>query len=269
MGDRMPWNAKRQDGALISTTVTSDLTRAPAREPARELQLILCSPKQTFTTRFVGAAPHTPRAAMWLGALTHAAWMPRPLRLPEKTSLCGVSTSPWRSATSPSPRHTAPDLAPRTVSHAISLSLSRRDATAAAAAAAFPLALTPRAAAAAAAAPTAGASCDKKTAKRLAATVELLDLAVQASSVQAWSEAAAMAADPLLDAPALRAALDACAAAAAPPRPDERRAVLAGVAELRALLAELGERGGASNAEAMRAMSYGTDARSALDRYLS
>ena len=35
------------------------------------------------------------------------------------------------------------------------------------------------------------------------------------------------------------------------------------------LLAELGERGGASNAEAMRAMSYGTDARSALDRYLS
>ena len=208
-------------------------------------------------------------SAMWLGALTHAAWMPRPLRLPEKTSLCGVSTSPWRSATSPSPRHTAPDLAPRTVSHAISLSLSRRDATAAAAAAAFPLALTPRAAAAAAAAPTAGASCDKKTAKRLAATVELLDLAVQASSVQAWSEAAAMAADPLLDAPALRAALDACAAAAAPPRPDERRAVLAGVAELRALLAELGERGGASNAEAMRAMSYGTDARSALDRYLS
>ena len=45
--------------------------------------------------------------------------------------------------------------------------------------------------------------------------------------------------------------------------------MLAGVAELRALLGELGERGGASNAEAMRAMSYGTDARSALDRYLS
>ena len=39
---------------------------------------------------------------------------------------------------------------------------------------------------------------------------------VQASSVQAWSEAAAMAADPLLDAPALRAAIDACAAAAPP-----------------------------------------------------
>ena len=88
------------------------------------------------------------------------------------------------------------------------------------AAAAFPLVLAPlavpRAAAAAAAVPTAGAPCDKKTAKRLAATVELLDLAVQASSVQAWSEAAAMAADPLLDAPALRAAIDACAAAAPP-----------------------------------------------------
>ena len=34
--------------------------------------------------------------------------------------------------------------------------------------------------------------------------------------MQAWSEAAAMAADPLLDAPALRAAIDACAAAAPP-----------------------------------------------------
>ena len=45
--------------------------------------------------------------------------------------------------------------------------------------------------------------------------------------------------------------------------------MLAGVAELRALLGQLGERGGASNAEAMRAMSYGTDARSALDRYLN
>ena len=45
--------------------------------------------------------------------------------------------------------------------------------------------------------------------------------------------------------------------------------MLAGVAELRALLAELGERGGASNAEAMRAMSCGTDARFALDRYLN
>lgn len=48
--------------------------------------------------------------------------------------------------------------------------------------------------------------------------------------------------------------------------------MLAGVSELRDLLRELGERGGAggaSNAEAMRAMSYGTDARSALDRYLN
>ena len=73
------------------------------------------------------------------------------------------------------------------------------------AAAAFPLVLAGPRAAAAAAVPTAGAPCDKKTAKRLAATVELLDLAVQASSVQAWSEAAAMAADPLLDAPVLQA----------------------------------------------------------------
>ena len=45
----------------------------------------------------------------------------------------------------------------------------------------------------------------------------------------------------MLDAPALQAAIDACAAST-PPRPEERRAVLAGVAELRALLAELGER---------------------------
>ena len=90
---------------------------------------------------------------------------------------------------------------------------------------------------------------------------------VQASSVQAWSEAAAMATDPMLDAPQLQAALDACAATA-PPRPEERRAVLAGVSELRGLLRELGERGGASNAEAMRAMSCGTSARLALDSYL-
>jgi len=47
--------------------------------------------------------------------------------------------------------------------------------------------------------------------------------------------------------------------------------VLAGVSELRGLLRELGERGGAggaSNAEAMRAMSCGTSARLALDSYL-
>ena len=130
---------------------------------------------------------------MWLGvALLPAAWTPRPLRLPElrllqpeRTSPWGGSTSPWHSAAAPSPRHMARTLAPRTFSHAISHTLSRRDATAAAAravaAVALPLALVPLAVprAAAAAAPTAGATCDKKTAKRLAATAELLDLAVQ------------------------------------------------------------------------------------------
>ena len=126
---------------------------------------------------------------MWLAALLHAAWTPWPPRLPEphlpqpeKTSRWGGGTSPWRGAASPS-LHTECALAPRTVSNAISPNtLSRRDA-AAAAAAAFPLALAPlvvpRSAAAAAA--TAGAACDAKAVKRLAATAELLDLAVQAS----------------------------------------------------------------------------------------
>ena len=119
---------------------------------------------------------------MWLAALLHAAWTPWPPRLPEphlpqpeKTSRWGGGTSPWRGAASPS-LHTECALAPRTVSNAISPNtLSRRDA----AAAAFPLALAPlvvpRNAAAAATA------CDTKAVKRLAATAELLDLAVQAS----------------------------------------------------------------------------------------
>ena len=45
--------------------------------------------------------------------------------------------------------------------------------------------------------------------------------------------------------------------------------MLSGVDELRALLRTLGERGRASNDEAMRAMRYGTAARSALEGYLS
>ena len=123
---------------------------------------------------------------MWFAALLHAAWTLWPPRVPEphlpqpqKTSRWGGGTSPWRSAAFPS-LHTECALAPRTVSNAISPNiLSRRDA----AAAAFPLALAPlvvpRSAAAAAA--TAGAACDAKAVKRLAATAELLDLAVQAS----------------------------------------------------------------------------------------
>ena len=123
---------------------------------------------------------------MFLPALLQDAWKPWPPRLPEphlpqpeKTSRWGGGTSPWRSAASPS-LHTECALAHRTVSNAISPNtLSRRDA----AAAAFPLALAPLVVPrnAAAAAATAGAACDTKAVKQLAATTELLDLAVQAS----------------------------------------------------------------------------------------
>ncbi len=134
---------------------------------------------------------------------------------------------------------------------------SRRTAAAAAAAAAVLLSLSPVVQRASA------KGCP--SAQRLLSSREQLDLAVQASSVQAWPEALEVADDALLDATGLAKALDACDAA----RAEERRAVLSGVDELRALLRTLGERGRASNDEAMRAMRYGTAARSALDGYLS
>ncbi len=127
--------------------------------------------------------------------------------------------------------------------------------------------------------------------ERLRAARSQLDLSVQASSVQAWAEAAEMAEDEALEPRALQAALDACA--------NERTACASGavasVEELRGALRRLAARGAAGGSgavvggavvggavvggaagssgapsadEAMRAMRYGTSARSALDEYL-
>ena len=96
-----------------------------------------------------------------------------------------------------------------------------------------------------------------------------LDLAVQASSVQAWTEALDVVADPLLDKQALRAALDACRGGGA--QPTLRESELVGrVDEMAGLLRDLAARGdaGASNEEAIRAMRLGTTARSAFDSFL-
>ena len=92
-----------------------------------------------------------------------------------------------------------------------------------------------------------------------------LDLAVQASSVQAWPEAAEVADDPLLKTERLRAALDACSDSSA-----YKEEVTGRVEELTALLHTLGAKtSGAANEEAMRAMRLGTSARSAFDALLS
>jgi predicted nicotinamide N-methyase len=102
------------------------------------------------------------------------------------------------------------------------------------------------------------------SADSLLASRDLLDLAVQAASVQAWAEAAEVIEEPLLNPMALRARLDACSGP-----PAARTEVVGRVEALAALLRDLGAREeGAANQEVMRAMNYGTTARGALDEFM-
>ena len=130
-----------------------------------------------------------------------------------------------------------------------------------------------------------GAAAARCAPRRLLASREQLDLAVQASSVQAWGVASDVARDPLLDPSSLAAALDdanACPRGAADGgggggetsdddatrRKDQQ--LLAGVADLRLQLRALSEGderggGGATAEQVMRAMQTGTSARNAID----
>ena len=100
--------------------------------------------------------------------------------------------------------------------------------------------------------------------RRLLESRAQIDLAVQASSVQAWSAASEAASDPALDPASLSAAFKACSANS----PGDVKEVVAGVETLRKQLRVLGD-GGGSIEEAMSAMRTGTSTRNAVDRYLS
>lgn len=102
--------------------------------------------------------------------------------------------------------------------------------------------------------------------KQLLDSREQLDLAVQASSVQAWTEAAEAVNSPALDPTALSAALDASCTASKL----SRKEVLSGVERLRTQVGSLSSaQGSVSNADVMDAMYQGTAARSAIDSVLS
>ena len=100
--------------------------------------------------------------------------------------------------------------------------------------------------------------------RRLLESRAQIDLAVQASSVQAWSAASEAASDSALDPASLSAAFKACSANS----PGDVKEVVAGVETLRKQLRVLGD-GGGSIEEAMSAMRTGTSTRNAMDRYLS
>ena len=100
--------------------------------------------------------------------------------------------------------------------------------------------------------------------RRLLASRAQVDLAVQASSVKAWADAAEAASDATLDPASLAAAVDACAADG----PDDKREFVAGVGEMRTQLRALGKLDSSNADEAMRAMRTGTATRNAIDRYL-
>ena len=115
---------------------------------------------------------------------------------------------------------------------------------------------------------------------RLLKSREQLELAVQASSVQAWQEAASSANDPLLEPSRLLQTLRACADGATPgslaAAADEGAAQLQlsttlgrRIVALRDELALLSRQGDASAEEAMKAMSDGTTARATLDEALA
>ena len=102
---------------------------------------------------------------------------------------------------------------------------------------------------------------------RLMDVRDQIDLATQASSVQAWAEAAEAAASPLLDKPTLREAVKACGGGRG--AADLEATVSARVDALRGELGGLGEKGSASPSEAMQAMSDGTTARTAVEALLA
>ena len=96
---------------------------------------------------------------------------------------------------------------------------------------------------------------------------EQLELAVQASSVQAWGEAAQVASDKLLDPTRLVDAIGACASGVSSSEPElssAQKVLTQRVSGLRALLDDLSTKGAASPEEAMRAMNDGTTARIAF-----
>jgi hypothetical protein len=112
--------------------------------------------------------------------------------------------------------------------------------------------------------PMASAAEPRGSPSRLVAAREQLDLAVQASSVQAWTEASQLANDPLLSDNALLPMLDTCTDA-----PATKQEVLSQVAGMRDRFAVLNTPGGpVSNDDAMRAMSDGTMARASLETFM-
>ena len=70
MGDRMPWNAKRQDGALISTNKRSDArqhgsphgsSNSSCAHPNKLLQRALLAPRRTLRVSDVARRSHSCR----------------------------------------------------------------------------------------------------------------------------------------------------------------------------------------------------------------
>lgn len=92
-----------------------------------------------------------------------------------------------------------------------------------------------------------------------------LDLAVQASSVQAWKDAIEISESKLLDETKLLSYFDDCASITkeTPERKQLRIDALEAVARLRAELS----RGNLTTDDAMAVMKFGTDARTAIDAY--
>uniref|UniRef100_A0A7S4K4U9 Uncharacterized protein n=1 Tax=Odontella aurita TaxID=265563 RepID=A0A7S4K4U9_9STRA len=94
-----------------------------------------------------------------------------------------------------------------------------------------------------------------------------LDLAVQASSVQAWSDAADVAGDPLLDGSSLTSFFDSCRGGDdAGDSLERKRLRMDALKAVRRLREEL-SRTGLTTEEAMAVMKYGTGARVAIDSY--
>ena len=99
-----------------------------------------------------------------------------------------------------------------------------------------------------------------------------LDLAVQASSVQAWAEAVDVVSDPLLEREGLLVALNACSSdrPAGGTGAENKDEIVGRIDDMSALLRRLSALQGSTprDEDAMRAMSYGTAARSAFDAFL-
>mmetsp|Transcript_6515 Transcript_6515/g.14287 ORF Transcript_6515/g.14287 Transcript_6515/m.14287 type:complete len:204 (-) Transcript_6515:172-783(-) len=105
----------------------------------------------------------------------------------------------------------------------------------------------------------------KKQLKKLSDTRSQIDMAVQASSVQAWSSAAEIVNDPLLDASSLSMLLDSCSSVGGTgSNSREQRAadILQAIASMRD---SLNGQEKVTTEDAMAIMKYGTSARSNLD----